>query len=171
MRNYRNYTIEDIKQYSKEVFSIAGLLRKLKLKPCGGNYAHLKKLIQENNIETDHWTGQGWNKEKRLKDWKSYTKIESLKKHLLKLKRNTCESCNLSTWKEFPIPLEIHHIDGDRTNNKIENLKVLCCNCHALTDNWRNKNNGAVVQRQETIDLKSIQCGFESHRRHQITPA
>jgi predicted HNH restriction endonuclease len=39
-----------------------------------------------------------------------------------------------------PIPLELHHIDGDKTNNTLENFQLLCPNCHALTDSYRGKN-------------------------------
>ena len=38
------------------------------------------------------------------------------------------------------IPLEVHHLDGDRMNNELSNLQLLCPNCHALTENWRGKN-------------------------------
>lgn len=139
MRKYRDYTDEQIVEYAKEVKSIATLLKKLGKRPTGGNYASMKKLLQKLGINTDHWTGQGWNKDQQLKDWKSYTKIEHLKKHLKKHKGLKCESCELTEWKNSSIPLEVHHVDGNRTNNSIENLQLLCCNCHALTDNWRGK--------------------------------
>ena len=45
-------------------------------------------------------------------------------------------------WMGEKIPLEVHHKNGDRTKNNEENLELLCCNCHALTDNWRNRNRG-----------------------------
>jgi hypothetical protein len=139
MRKYREYTDEDAIKYSKEVYSIAQLLQKLNLKPAGGNYAHIKKTIQRLNINTDHWTGQGWNKGQKLKDWSSYSRIGHLKKHLIKQKGHKCEKCLLTEWQNCPIVLEVHHEDGDRTNNDFSNLYLLCCNCHALTDNWRNK--------------------------------
>lgn len=41
-----------------------------------------------------------------------------------------------------PIPLDIHHIDGDFKNDKKENLKLLCKNCHAQTETYGSKNNG-----------------------------
>lgn len=47
--------------------------------------------------------------------------------------------CKLHKWLNFPITLEVHHIDGDRTNNNEENLQLLCPNCHSYTDNWRNR--------------------------------
>ena len=55
-------------------------------------------------------------------------------------KEHKCECCGLTTWLDKPIPLELHHKDGDRTNNVIENFALLCPNCHAFTDSYRGKN-------------------------------
>ena len=139
MRKYRNYTNEDIVRYSKEVNSIASLLKRLELKPSGGNYANIKNNLQKLKIDTSHWTGQGWNKDQQLKDWTMYSRVGHLKKHLIKEKSHQCEKCLLTTWLEQNIVLEVHHIDGNRTNNNFDNLQLLCCNCHAQTENWRNK--------------------------------
>lgn len=139
MGQYRKYSDEDVINYAKEVTSIAQLLRKLGLRVAGGSYDHIRKKIQILEIDTSHWKGQGWNKDHQMKDWSKYTKIEGLKKHLLKLRGWICENCKLDTWMGVPIPLECDHIDGDRTNNNLENLKILCCNCHALTPTWRGR--------------------------------
>ena len=66
-----------------------------------------------------------------------------IRKYLFKKNNNKCELCN---WGEInpytkTIPLEIHHIDGNYTNNFEENLQVLCPNCHSLTSNYKNANN------------------------------
>jgi hypothetical protein len=55
-------------------------------------------------------------------------------------KNHCCESCGLSEWMSSPIPLELHHKNGVRTDNSLENLELLCPNCHAFTDNYRAKN-------------------------------
>jgi hypothetical protein len=140
MRKYRQYTDQDVINSSKEVNSIAQLLRKLNLKEAGGNYAHIKKTLQRLKINTDHWTGQGWSKGQQKKDWSQYSKVGHFKKHLINKKGHKCENCGLTEWQKQSIVLEVHHEDGDRTNNDFSNLKLLCCNCHALTHNWRNKN-------------------------------
>ena len=57
MRKYKNYTNEDIINYSKEVKSIAGLLKKLGLRTVGGNYYTIKKKLKELEVNTEHWTG------------------------------------------------------------------------------------------------------------------
>lgn len=139
MRKYREYTDEDIINHSKEVKSVSQLLERLNLRKAGGNFSHIKKSLQRLNVDCSHWTGQAWNKDQQTKDWSNYSKIESIKPHLLKLRGHSCESCNLTEWLSNPIPLEVDHVDGDRTNNKLDNLKLLCCNCHALTPTWRNK--------------------------------
>lgn len=64
-----------------------------------------------------------------------------LKDRLIKLRGHKCEDCGLTEWKNQSIPLEAHHIDGDRCNNTLENLLLLCPNCHTLTSNYGSKNN------------------------------
>jgi 5-methylcytosine-specific restriction endonuclease McrA len=51
-----------------------------------------------------------------------------------------CENCSLTDWNGLPISLELNHIDGNRHNHSIENLEILCPNCHSQTDTYRSKN-------------------------------
>jgi 5-methylcytosine-specific restriction endonuclease McrA len=51
-----------------------------------------------------------------------------------------CNNCELTDWLGNSIPLELEHIDGNSSNNKLENLELLCPNCHSLTDTYRGKN-------------------------------
>jgi hypothetical protein len=139
MTGARSYSDEDVVKYAKEVKSIAQLLKKLNLKIAGGNYANIKNILQRLNVDCSHWTGKAWNKNEQQKKWSEYSKIQYLKKHLIKIRGWKCEHCELTHWLDLPIPLEIDHVDGDRTNNEYENLKVLCCNCHALTPTWRGR--------------------------------
>ena len=57
------------------------------------------------------------------------------------LKEWKCEGCGNTEWLGNPIPLELHHKDGDNTNHELDNLALLCPNCHALTDTYCGKNN------------------------------
>jgi 5-methylcytosine-specific restriction endonuclease McrA len=132
-----NYTDEDIIEIAKNVKSMAGLLKGVGLKPVGGNYANMNRKLQLLNVNTDHWTRQLWSKGRQLKDWSTYTRAYNFRKHLINERGNQCEECKLTTWLDYPIKLELHHIDGDRTNNVIENLQLLCPNCHSFTDTWR----------------------------------
>lgn len=60
-----------------------------------------------------------------------------LRKRLIEegYKKNICEKCGITEWMGQKITLELHHIDGNRINNKLENLAILCPNCHSLTPN------------------------------------
>jgi hypothetical protein len=53
---------------------------------------------------------------------------------------NICSVCNISEWNDMPLNMELDHIDGDRTNHSIDNLRMLCPNCHAQTPTYRAKN-------------------------------
>lgn len=138
-RPYRNYSDDDIIRVSAKVTSMSQLLFELGLRPAGGNFANMKRRLQSLDLKCSHWGGQAWNKGERLKDWSQYTKISHLKKHLVKERGHDCERCGLSEWQDEPIPLEVDHVNGDRTDNHEDNLKILCCNCHALTPTWRNR--------------------------------
>lgn len=70
---------------------------------------------------------------------------EFLRRYLFDKYNNKCQKCG---WKEInpytgKIPLQIHHIDGDCTNNTEENLQLLCPNCHSLTENFGSLNSNS----------------------------
>ena len=81
----------------------------------------------------------------------------SLKKRLIKngIKEHKCESCGLFEWNEKPIPIELNHINGINNDNRIENIQLLCPNCHAQTPNYRGKNKlSALSEKREVEFLK-----------------
>ena len=59
---------------------------------------------------------------------------------LLGIKENKCEICGCVNWQGKPLKMELHHIDGNRTNHNLNNLQMLCPNCHSQTDNYTSKN-------------------------------
>ena len=67
-------------------------------------------------------------------------KSQKFRKPLIKLRGQQCECCKNTTWLNQPINVEVHHIDGDKSNNQLENLQLLCPNCHSYTDNYGSKN-------------------------------
>ena len=123
---------------------------KLGLKPYGGNYRVLDKYIAKFEIDTSNFLGQGWNVGNSPADIKpiemyfnNQIPITSykLKNRLLKdgIKQRKCEMCSNQKWNDEPIPLELHHINGNNKDNSLDNLMLLCPNCHALTNNYRNR--------------------------------
>lgn len=74
-------------------------------------------------------------------------------------KEHVCESCGLSEWKSNLIPLELHHKNGIKTDNSLDNLELLCPNCHALTHNYRAKNIKKLSARLETTDVEPLKFG------------
>ena len=65
-----------------------------------------------------------------------------LKARLLRegLKQCRCEVCGLSEWRGQPLSMELHHVNGDGRDNRLENLRFLCGNCHSQTPNWGGRN-------------------------------
>ncbi len=148
----KKYTIEDVKKAAKNNKSIAGVLRELGLKAVGGNYKSIHAIINEYQIDTSHFTGQGWNiglgfkpfmsipNEKVFVENSTYRCSWRLREKLLKLRQDRkCDCCGLSAWLGRPIALEVHHINGINTDNRLENLQILCPNCHSQTENYRGK--------------------------------
>ena len=88
-----------------------------------------------------------------------------LKNKLIKngVKESKCEECGNTKWLDSPIPLELHHIDGNAKNNNIENIKLLCANCHALTDNYRGKKNTILpdyfcIDCEKPVVKRALRC-------------
>jgi hypothetical protein len=67
-----------------------------------------------------------------------------LKRRLLaaSLKEDRCEACGLTEWRDAPLSMALHHANGDRHDNRLENLTMLCPNCHAQTESWGGRNRG-----------------------------
>ena len=100
--------------------------------------------------------GKGWNvglkfipKQKQslseiLVEHSTFISTYKLKLRLFKegLKEKRCECCGLHMWQGREIPLELHHINGIKDDLRLENLQILCPNCHAMTDNYRGRNIG-----------------------------
>jgi DNA-binding CsgD family transcriptional regulator len=71
----------------------------------------------------------------------------NLKERLIRsgLKDHACEVCGLREWRGRPLAMELHHVNGDRHDNRIENVQLLCPNCHSQTDNFSGRNRGRAL--------------------------
>lgn len=107
----------------------------------------VKKRIESNSISVEHLKGKAWQKDSfdysRFVDGSKMTSAAAAKGLILK-RGNVCESCGNFEWFGYPIPLEVHHKDGNKHNNDEDNLSLLCPNCHALTDNFRGRNSNKM---------------------------
>lgn len=67
-----------------------------------------------------------------------------LKKRLLRegIKKNKCEICTIEEWNNLPLTMQLDHIDGNSHNHKLENLRMICPNCHSQTETYCGKQNG-----------------------------
>ena len=148
----RKYSIEDVRAAVKKNYSMAGVLRELGLKPIGGNYKTIKSLISHNDIDTSHFTGQGWNIGLKFNPQRKVTNEEIFvadssyvcswrlrERYKVLTGINHCQSCGLSEWLDKPISLEIHHVNGNNRDNRLDNLLLLCPNCHAQTETYRGR--------------------------------
>lgn len=149
-----SYTDEQLLKAVIESFSIAQVLKCLNLRPCGGNYSTLKTKIKKLGINMSHFTGRGWNKDKRYEIKKKIQlddilngKHPTYQSHKLKLQLlkhgvfdYKCYNCNGTIWLNQPIPLELEHKNGVNDDHRLENLTLICPNCHAQTSTYRGKN-------------------------------
>jgi hypothetical protein len=136
--------------------TLAEIIRKLGMK-ASGNYKTLKRRLEKENIDISHIKlGLNTNKGRKLQptniiplkdifcmDSKYYGGGRGLKNHVFKEKllENKCNICALGPeWQGKPISLQIDHINGIHNDNRIENLRILCPNCHSQTDTFSGKN-------------------------------
>lgn len=135
----RKWSEADFITAVKESKSIAQVLQKLNLRAVGGNYKTVKFYIQNLKLDASHFHGQAWNRDQQLKTIGAYRSTSATKRALIMQRGHACECCRNTEWFTKPIPLEVDHINGNNKDNRDENLRLLCPNCHAQTPTWRRK--------------------------------
>lgn len=162
MKKWERFTRQEIEQFVKDSYSWAALAGKLGYSKNGGSsIIAIKAMVEELDLNVSHFTNQGWNKNNF--DYNRFRygvviKSADAIKAIVYLRGHQCECCGLEYWLDKPIPLELHHVDGNSLNNAMDNLKLLCPNCHALTDNYRGKNiNNMQIKVTDDEFIKALQ--------------
>lgn len=153
---WRNFSVEEISEIVKNSYSNREVARKLGYAvDGGGTMASLKKMYQELNLDISHFKGQGWNKEnynyETFTDGSKKKNGKSIASPLIKLRGRKCENCGLTEWLGQPINLEVHHKDGNRSNNELTNLQLLCPNCHSYTPTFARKNTNSMIPEEDYV--------------------
>lgn len=144
-----NLNDEEFKELIASKYSYSDCLRELGLSPRGGSSSRiLKKRISDLGCSTEHFSTTAskayikYELEEILVENSSYINMERLKIRLIREKYldNKCAICGIDTWLGQPISLHLHHKDGRHNNHSIDNLELLCPNCHSQTDTYAGKN-------------------------------
>lgn len=154
------YTLEILTEAVERSTSFAGVLRQLGLRQAGGTQAHIARRIRRFGIYTSHFTGQAHQRGRagaRRRPWSAILvvrpdgslreKAQALRRALVEFGRPyLCDRCGLDP-VQTPLTLHVDHVDGEWLDNRPENVRFLCPNCHAMTPTYCVPR-GAVAQRE-----------------------
>lgn len=142
-----NYTVDQIKIAVANSVCMSDVLRALQLTTHGANAAVIKRLMNEHNIDSSHFTGSGSNKHRwNTEDiFVQNSPLPRASVHAQVVRRGVlgpmvCKECGIAdVYNGKPIKLTVDHINGISDDNRIENLRWLCPNCHSQTETYGGK--------------------------------
>ena len=172
MRNYAKYTKEMLEPLVRESVSVAEVLRKLGKRQSGSISTHLSRVIKKFDIDTSHFLGQRANQGEnhkggpKKKTWEEILVLKEgdrredafrLRRALVESGRDyKCEKCEADVWNGEELKLEVDHKDGNWLNNRPENLRFLCPNCHSQTKGYSGSKGltGLFAMKPNLIELR-----------------
>ena len=147
----REYAIDKLIENADKCVNMLDLCHKMGIENVGGeDYKEIRQLADKLDIElkfsykrntiSNHHPKVETNS--ILVENSTYKDATKLKKRLIKegIKENKCECCGITEWQGKPISLQIHHINGVHNDNRLENIQILCPNCHSQTDTYSGRN-------------------------------
>jgi len=182
LKKIENYTKEEFQQIISESTSISEILRKIGYPPYGKYHTELTKYIKDSNFDTSSLKGRHIKRyddtgipKKSLSDVlvkNSTGNSNKLRERLIRygVKQYRCENpkCGISEWCGEPIVLQLHHINGDHYDNRLENLVLLCPNCHSQTSNFTSKNSdNSLNEILKKIAIDESKNGIENLLRYE----
>ena len=147
----REYAIDKLIENADKCVNMLDLCHKMGIENVGGeDYKEVKDLAKELGIELKFSYKRNVltnyhpkiNINDILVENSTYKDATKLKKRLFAegIKEQKCEKCGITDWQGEPISLQIHHINGVHNDNRLENIQILCPNCHSQTDTYSGKN-------------------------------
>lgn len=139
---------EEFIKIVKQSKSYAEVIEGLNGSKSGTAYKTLKKYISKYGLNIEHFDPYANKKDTSKRaplnevltknsKWKIHNQV--MKKRLIEAgtKEDKCEMCNQSNnHNNLPLVLQLDHINGDNRDNRLENLRIVCPNCHTQTKTW-----------------------------------
>lgn len=145
----RRWSDADLAEAVRVSDSISEVSRRLGYTPNGGVHRMIVGYIRSWGLDMSHFTGTRWARNRKLPQrsvplgqilirGSTYRCNSDLRRRLVAagLLKSECAECRLQNWRGRARPLHLDHINGDHTDNRIENLRILCPNCHSQTKTW-----------------------------------
>lgn len=143
-------------------YSIAGVLSRLGCTVSGTNYRWVHRLVAKYQLDTSHFLGEAWLRGRShawsprrplaeiLVENSAYRDRNRLKLRLLRegVLRYACGQCGIGAWQGLPLALELDHINGIGDDHRLENIRLLCPNCHSQTDTYCGRNTARARARR-----------------------